>query len=104
MKNEILTAIDKIEKDLLNENYTQYLKKMHNLQVASDKLMTIRKGCDSFWMAEILPLKDYNKILDRILALMDSPYLLYLFIKTLDKPTAKLNNPDCSKETAPVSG
>lgn len=72
MKNEILTAIDKIEKDLLNENYTQYLKKMHNLQVPSDKLMTIRKGCDSFWMAEILPLKDYNKILDRILALMDT--------------------------------
>ena len=73
MKNEILTAIDKIEKDLLNENYTQYLKKMHNkLQVASDKLMTIRKGCDSFWMAEILPLKDYNEILDRIFALMDT--------------------------------
>ena len=72
MKNEILTAIDKIEKDLLNENYTQSLKKLHNLQVASDKLMTIRKGCDSFWMAEILPLKDYNKILDRILALMDT--------------------------------
>ena len=24
--------------------------------------------------------------------------------KTLDKPTAKLNNLDCSKETAPVSG
>lgn len=72
MKNEILTAIDKIEKDLLNENYTQYLKKMHNLQVGSDKLMTIRKGCDSFWMAEILPLKDYNEILDRIFALMDT--------------------------------
>ena len=72
MKNEILTAIDKIEKNLLNENYTQYLKKMHNLQVASDKLMTIRKGCDSFWMAEILPLKDYNEILDRIFALMDT--------------------------------
>lgn len=72
MKNEILTAIDKIEKDLLNENYTQYLKKMHNLQVASDKLMTIRTGCDSFWMAEILPLKDYNEILDRIFALMDT--------------------------------
>ena len=72
MKNEILTAIDKIEKDLLNENYTQYLKKMHNLQVASDKLMPIRKGCDSFWMAEILPLKDYNEILDRIFALMDT--------------------------------
>lgn len=72
MKNEILTAIDKIEKDLLNENYTQYLKKMHNLQVSSDKLMTIRKGCDSFWMAEILPLKDYNEILDRIFALMDT--------------------------------
>lgn len=72
MKNEILTAIDKIEKDLLNENYTQYLKKMHNLQVVSDKLMTIRKGCDSFWMAEILPLKDYNEILDRIFALMDT--------------------------------
>ena len=72
MKNEILTAIDKIEKDLLNENYTQYLKKMHNLQVASDKLMTIRKGCDSLWMAEILPLKDYNEILDRIFALMDT--------------------------------
>ena len=71
MKNEILTAIDKIEKDLLNENYTQYLKKMHNLQVASDKLMTIHK-CDSFWMAEILPLKDYNEILDRIFALMDT--------------------------------
>ena len=71
MKNEILTAIDKIEKDLLNENYTQYLKKMHNLQGASDKLMTIRKGCDSFWMAEILSLKDYNEILDRIFALMD---------------------------------
>ena len=66
MKNEILTAIDKIEKDLLNENYTQYL------QVASDKLMTIHKGCDSFWMAEILPLKDYNEILDRIFALMDT--------------------------------
>ena len=72
MKNEILTAIDKIEKDLLNENYTQYLKKMHNLQVASDKLMTIRKGCDEFGMAEILPLKDYNEILDRIFALMDT--------------------------------
>ena len=72
MKNEILTAIDKIEKDLLNENYTQYHKKMHNLQVASDKLMTIHKGCDSFWMAEILPLKDYNEILDRIFALMDT--------------------------------
>ena len=72
MKNEILTAIDKIEKDLLNENYTQYLKKMHNLQVASDKLMTIHKGCDSFWMAEILPLKDYNEILDRIFSLMDT--------------------------------
>lgn len=72
MKNEILTAIDKIEKDLLNENYTQYLKKMHNLQVTSDKLMTIRKGCDSFWMAEILPLKDYNEILDKIFALMDT--------------------------------
>lgn len=38
MKNEILTAIDKIEKDLLNENYTQYLKKMHNLQVARNDL------------------------------------------------------------------
>lgn len=35
MKNEILTAIDKIEKDLLNENYTQYLKKMHNLHKLS---------------------------------------------------------------------
>ena len=72
MKNEILTAIGKIEKNLLNDNNTQYLKKMHNLQVASDKLMTIRKGCDSFWMAEILPLKDYNEILDRIFALMDT--------------------------------
>ena len=38
MKNEILTAIGKIEKNLLNDNSTQYLKKMHNLQVASDKL------------------------------------------------------------------
>ncbi len=72
MKNEILTAISKIEKNLLNNNCTQYLKKIHNLQVASDKLMTIRKGCDSFWMAEILPLKDYNQILDRIFALMDT--------------------------------
>lgn len=71
MKIEILTAISKIEKNLLNNNCTQYLKKIHNLQVASDKLMTIRKGCDSFWMAEILPLKDYNEILDRIFALMD---------------------------------
>jgi len=34
--------------------------------------MTIRKGCDSFWMAEILPLKDYNQILDRIFALMNT--------------------------------
>ena len=41
MKNEILTAIDKIEKDLLNENYTQYLKKMHNLQVASDRIFAL---------------------------------------------------------------
>lgn len=72
MKNEILTAIGKIEKNLLNDNSTQYLKKMYNLQVASDKLMTIRKGCNSFWMAEILPLKDYNEILDRIFALMDT--------------------------------
>lgn len=72
MKNEILTAIGKIEKNLLNDNSTQYLKKMHNLQVSSDKLMTIRKGCDSFWMAEILPLKDYNQILDRIFALMNT--------------------------------
>lgn len=72
MKNEILTAISKIEKNLLNNNCTQYLKKIHNLQVASDKFMTIRKGCDSFWMAEILPLKDYNQILDRIFALMDT--------------------------------
>jgi len=29
MKNEILTAIGKIEKNLLNDNSTQYLKKMH---------------------------------------------------------------------------
>ena len=72
MKNEILTAIDKVEKNLLNDNCTQYLKKMHNLSVASNKLMTIHKGCDSFWMAEILPLEDYNEILDRIFSLMDT--------------------------------
>lgn len=29
MKNEILTAMGKIEKNLLNDNSTQYLKKMH---------------------------------------------------------------------------
>lgn len=72
MKNEILTAIGKIEKNLLKDNYTQYLKQMHNLQVGFDKLITIRKGCDSFWMAEILPLEDYNEILDRIFSLMDT--------------------------------
>ena len=72
MKDEILKAIDKIEKDLFNDNYTQYLKKIHNLQVASNKLIIIRKGCNSFWMAEILPLKDYNEILDRIFTLMDT--------------------------------
>lgn len=34
--------------------------------------MTIRKGCDAFWMAEILSSKDYNEILGRINELMES--------------------------------
>ena len=73
MREEILAAIDKIEAAyLIDDNYVRYPDTVHEFQIAADKLMTIRKGCDAFWMAEILPVKDYNEILGRINELMES--------------------------------
>lgn len=73
MREEIWTAIDKIEDEyLIDDNYVRYPDTLHEFQVAADKLMTIRKGCDAFWMAEILLVKDYNEILGRINELMES--------------------------------
>lgn len=73
MREEIWTAIDKIEDEyLIDDNYVRYPDTLHEFQVAADKLMTIRKGCDAFWMAEILSSKDYNEILSKITELMES--------------------------------
>ena len=73
MREEIWTAIDKIEDEyLIDDNYVRYPDTLHEFQVAADKLMTIRRGCDAFWMAEILSSEDYNKILGRINELMES--------------------------------
>ena len=73
MREEIGEEIDKIEdKYLIDDNYVRYPDTLHEFQTAADKLMTIRKGCDAFWMAEILSSKDYNEILGRINELMES--------------------------------
>jgi len=73
MKNEILAAIESIEDTyLIDNNYICHPATLHEFQTAADQLMTIRKGCDAFWMAEILPSKDYNEILGRINELMES--------------------------------
>ena len=70
MREEILAAIDKIEDEyLIDDNYADTV---HEFQTAADKLMTIRKGCDAFWMAEILSSKGYNEILGRINELMEN--------------------------------
>ena len=73
MREEIWEAIDKIEDQyLIDDNYVRDPVTLHEFQTAADKLMTIRKGCDAFWMAEILSSKDYNEILGRINELMES--------------------------------
>ena len=73
MKEEIWAAIDKIEDEyLIDDNYVRYPDTVREFQTAADKLMTIRKGCDAFWMAEILLSKDYNEILGRINELMEN--------------------------------
>lgn len=73
MREEIWAAIDKIEDEyLIDDNYVRYPDTLHEFETAADKLMTIRRGCDAFWMAEILSVKDYNKILARINELMES--------------------------------
>lgn len=49
MKEEIWAAIDKVEDEyLIDDNYVHYPDTLHEFQTASDKLMTIRKGCDAF--------------------------------------------------------
>ncbi len=73
MKEEIWAAIDKVEDEyLIDDNYVRYPATLHEFQTAADKLMTIWKGCDTFWRAEILDIKDYNKILNKITELMES--------------------------------
>ena len=73
MREEILAAIDKIEDEyLIDDNYVRYPDTVHEFQTAADKLMTISKGCDAFWMAEILSSKGYNEILGRINELMEN--------------------------------
>lgn len=77
MREEILAAIDKIEDEyLIDDNYVRYPDTVHEFQTAADKLMTIRKGCDAFWMAEILSSKGSNETLYLI---FDYPYKYYTF-------------------------
>ena len=73
MRGEIWNAIDKIEDEyLIDDNYVRYPATLHEFQTAADKLMIIWKGCDAFQRAEILDIKDYNEILNKITELMES--------------------------------